>query len=517
MTHRIPTGESRDARRTGRAVVLGASTAGMLAARVLAETFERVVVVERDPAPAGGATRQGTPQACQPHILLCAGLLEVERLFPGFLAELEADGIERYDVARDIAWWHRDGWKPRFESGLGVLAVERADLEERLRRRVYEVPNVRVLWGRAVSGLELDDEGQRVTGVTLDDLRGGPEVLEADLVVDATGARSPLPRMLAELGVQPAAEERLPIGLTYATGVFQLAPSTRRDWRALFVAPSSWRGPRGGTILPLGGDRVAVSLYGYNDDRPSTRESGFRTFAATLSSLEVARVLAAAKLLEPVQRFSVPYQLRRRYDRASLPDGVLALGDALHRLDPVFGQGMAVAALEAATLRRLLRRRRLRRDPARGVAAEFHAAAMRLSATPWSMGGGLARPDGAGRSWLARWARAYWRAAVRAGTADRRLHAAYLRVWHLERSPRSLWAPPLVARVLRHAALAQLGARPASPRRRPEPAAAPTQAGPRVEPEATTATGRLPVRVITAETLRLELSMRSSTGGASAA
>jgi 2-polyprenyl-6-methoxyphenol hydroxylase-like FAD-dependent oxidoreductase len=518
--------QSDETSRTGRAVVLGGGFAGLLAARVLSASFEQVVIVERDPAPAPGATREATPQARQTQLFLPRSQRVVERLFPGFLAELEADGFERCDLARDVAWWHRGAWKPRFECGLGVYAVERTDLEERLRRRVLEIPNVRVLWGRAVSGLELDEDGGRVTGVVLDDRGGAPGTLDADLVVEASDAGGGLPRRLAEHGLEPVTEERLTTGSTCATGVFELAPSRERNWRALIVPPSSDLAPRGGAILPLRGDLATVSLYGYHGDRPSAREGGFRNFAATLSDPALARALAGARLVAPVERSSLPDQLRRRHDRARLPDGVLAFGEALRRVDPVLGRGLALAALVAATLQRLLRRRRLRRDPLRGLTAELHAAALRIGETPWSLGGGFARPETAGGSWRERAGRAYRRAAVEVGAVDRSLHAAWLRVRHLERPARWLRAPSLVARVLVRGLQQRLARRRTATPLRPtlgqaRPAlgqARPARAhfDSRGEHEAVVANGGLCARIAIAETLGLELHLQGSSGRASA-
>ena len=81
-------------------VVLGASWAGLLAARVLADAYERVTVVERDPLPETAENRKGVPQGRHAHLLLPRGTQILEELFPGLLGDLAAGGAP---VIRDFA------------------------------------------------------------------------------------------------------------------------------------------------------------------------------------------------------------------------------------------------------------------------------------------------------------------------------------------------------------------------------------------------------------------------------
>jgi choline dehydrogenase-like flavoprotein len=97
-----------------RAVVIGASMAGLLAARVLADHFRRVTVVERDRLPIGPEPRKGLPQARHVHILLWRGQVILDRLFPGLQGELGQAGAPRVDWIGD-ARWYSFGGKPRKE------------------------------------------------------------------------------------------------------------------------------------------------------------------------------------------------------------------------------------------------------------------------------------------------------------------------------------------------------------------------------------------------------------------
>src|SRR5579883_1887172 len=87
--------------RQGRAVVVGGSVAGLLAARVAAERFAEVTVIERDRLPDGPAARTGTPQAEHTHALLDRGKAIIERLFPGFFADMATYGVVPLDTAAD--------------------------------------------------------------------------------------------------------------------------------------------------------------------------------------------------------------------------------------------------------------------------------------------------------------------------------------------------------------------------------------------------------------------------------
>jgi hypothetical protein len=108
------------------AVVVGGSMAGMLAARVLADHFERVTVLERDHLPDTPSHRKGLPQARHVHVLLERGRMALERLLPGLTTDLLAAGARLLDNSGDLATLTPFGWGLRFRSGLQLLACSRA-------------------------------------------------------------------------------------------------------------------------------------------------------------------------------------------------------------------------------------------------------------------------------------------------------------------------------------------------------------------------------------------------------
>src|SRR4051794_22202958 len=191
------------------AVVLGASMAGLLAARVLTESYERVTVVERDLLPAVGETRRGVPQGSHAHVLLPRGAETLDELFPGFLDALVAEGVPR---AADPEMFHLTVGGhvlAKIEPGdlKPIYQVGRARLEGRVLERVRALPGVEFREGYDVLGLAAT--GDRVSGAWIQrrDAAGGEEVVPADLVVAATGRGDRASRWLQDLGFDPPTED----------------------------------------------------------------------------------------------------------------------------------------------------------------------------------------------------------------------------------------------------------------------------------------------------------------------
>jgi 2-polyprenyl-6-methoxyphenol hydroxylase-like FAD-dependent oxidoreductase len=448
-----PNGNHREA------IVVGASIAGLLAARVLSEHFERVLVLDRDERPDPGLARKGAPQGHHPHLLLQAGYRVLEQLFPGLGAEAQREGASEVDLAQDVRWRQRGVWKARFPSSIRTLVQTRPVLEERIRQRVTVLPNVRLGWRVAAADLSFSSEGDRVDGVWARLPGQAPARLSADLVVDASGCGSMLARQLAAHGYESPVEERAEIGLCYTTGLFRRRARTPLDWRALLLPPDGRRASRGGMAVALDEVYWQVALHGYGGDHAPAELEGFTAFARSLSSGKIAAALGNAILVSDLERYAVPYQFRRRCERLPrVPAGLLAIGDALGRLDPAYAQGMTVAALQAEALASLLARRasRNRAVGSPAFAAEYFARAARIFDLPWRMSGGaaqVARAAGARRTRASALQSWYRRELELASSEVPSVHQAFLEVWNLMAPESRLWRPAIVARVLAHGAL----------------------------------------------------------------
>lgn len=427
----------------GHAVVLGASMSGLLAARALSEVFERVTVVERDRLPQHAEHRKGVPQSQHAHGLLSSGLNALEQLFPGLGASLVDRGASPGD-ALGSSWWCIGG-RPlaRGDSGLLNNSCSRPLLEASVRQRVRALQNVTVVDGCDVLGLLGD--AQRVSGVRVLRRADGSseERLLADLVVDCSGRGSRLPTWLEAFGLPAPEEERVRVDITYVSFLVRRRAADLAGARVAVIgaAPPN---PRCGVALAIEGDRYIVTLVGYFGEHPGTDEASQRAFAAQLPAPWLHELLADAERESAgvVARF--PGSQRRRYERlARFPSGLLVHGDAMCAFNPIYGQGMSVAALEAKLLQQAVREDWSSR--------RYFEAASRLIDVPWTIavGNDLRFPQlAAAQPASARLVGAYMRRLVSAASNDASVATSFLKATQLETPLSSLFSPPLVARVL---------------------------------------------------------------------
>lgn len=430
------------------AVVLGASMAGLAAARVLADAYEWVTVVERDALPPAAAHRKGVPQSHHAHALLAGGRAALEELFPGLTDELVARGALTGDLQAETRWYNRGLRLCQGPSDLQAVAVSRPLLEQCVRDRVRALGNVRLVDCWHVAGLVATPDGRRVRGVRVIQRADGSaeEVIEADLVVDATGRGSRSPVWLEQVGYPRPAEEEVRIGVAYASRVYRRRHDHLDGDRAVVIAATGER-RRGGAMLAMEGDRWLVTLFGYLGERPPTDPDGFAAFAATLPAPDIFEVIADAEPLDDPLPARYPASVRRRYERLGrFPAGYLVIGDAVCGFNPVYGQGMSVAALETLALRDCLA------DGPDGLGPRFLARIAAIIDIPWAItvGSDLRLPEVSGpRTAKVRLVNAYLARLHVAAAGDPVVGRAFLRVVNLMDRPERLLRPAVAVRVLR--------------------------------------------------------------------
>jgi 2-polyprenyl-6-methoxyphenol hydroxylase-like FAD-dependent oxidoreductase len=431
-----------------RAGVVGGSLAGLLAARVLTDAYAQVTVIDRDELSQTSTHRRGVPHGRHVHGLLARGQQVLEELFPGLTAELVAHGAPAGDMLANARLYFSGHRLRQTHTGLGLLCASRPVLEGHVRARVRALPNVAFLDRCEVVGLAATADGRRISGARVLRRADGSaeEVLGADLVVDATGRGSRTPAWLDALGYPRPEREQVRIGLGYATRTYRV-PAAALDGDLAVLQAATPQHPRTGAIQALEGDRWMLTLAGILGDHPPTDPDGFLDFAQSLRFPDIYEAVRDAEPLDDPVPFRFPASVRHRYERLDrFPDRLLVLGDAVASFNPIYGQGMSVAAVGALALRRRLERgiepqpRRWFRDLAR------------LVDVPWDMsaGGDLVFPGVQGRRTLkSRLVNGYIARLHAAAAHDAHLASAFIRVAGLVAPPQTLLRPGVALRVLR--------------------------------------------------------------------
>lgn len=425
------------------AVVIGASVAGVTAAQALSGRFEQVTILDRDTLPDAAQPRRGVPQGHHPHVLLAAGQDALAQLFPGIHEDLVEAGAVPFEPGLDLGIHRFGGLWPRVDTGLRLVSMSRPLLETTLRDRVAKQSNVAIRDGVAISGLAGNRAG--VTGVRLD----GGEILAADLVVDATGRGSRSDRWLANLDLPVPDTAEIKIGVGYATRVYQREPGVLPWGVGLFVLPTPPGEKRAGLVLPIEGDRWLVAMGGWHGAFPRS-EAEFVDFARELPHPAVAEVLANGKPLSEFTSYGFPSSRRRYFERLrQVPGGYVTTGDAVCSFNPIYGQGMTCASLEAIALGEVLDKHG---DATGAMGRDFYRRISSILATPWrfAAGGDFAFPETQGpKPRGIDLFNGYSRRIQLASKVDPEVRRAFTSVQHLVVPPGVLFKPAMVRRVLR--------------------------------------------------------------------
>ncbi|MBO2445923.1 FAD-dependent monooxygenase [Actinomadura barringtoniae] len=452
-----------------RALVIGGGIAGLLAARVLADHFPRVTIVDRDRFPAVPEYRKGVPQSRHVHLLAGAGRRVIHRLVPGAERRVVEAGGVLLRVPQDIRWLNSAGWSARFPTSHRFLSCSRELLEAAVREEVLALPGVETLEGREVTGLAVAAHGRSVVGVTARERHrergreraqepagtpgGDGDDIAARLVVDASGRASGASGWLRSLGFPAPQEKVVADFFGYASRLYRVPPGHGSDWLALHLEADPPAQQRLGVIYPIEGDLWMVTLVGTeNDAYPPTEESGFLDFAKTLRSPELYEAIQDAEPAGPIHAFRHLENRRRFYEKLRRrPEGFVVLGDAACAFNPIYGQGMAMAAEAAMVLERCLREHP---DAGPGLAALFQKRLARKSSVPWaiSTGRSLRYPsDEPPVGMVGRAAFHYIRRALAvSNSGNRQVAEALLNVLHLIDTPAALLRPRVLVPTLLH-------------------------------------------------------------------
>jgi 2-polyprenyl-6-methoxyphenol hydroxylase-like FAD-dependent oxidoreductase len=340
--------------RLRRAVVLGASMAGLMAARVLSDHADEVLIIERDGTDFDGTPRPGVPQGTQVHALLAAGAAQLDRWFPGFSTEAIDAGcvVTPKDGSRARMWIDKKVRLNPSQPDLPVLISTRPFLELMVRNRTVALPNVTLVSGRA-EGVVFD--GDAVTGARYLPEGADDAVTEsADLVVDAMGRSSRLSDWLEENGWTKPPMRRMPIKLNYATAIFKHDDSISEIWSSVATAsakPATGEPAHVGGFLKVEGERTIMLIAGYDTDRPSRDYEDYKARCRRDFPGPYGDIAERGQVITDVITYHQADSRRRDFDELTrFPAGLIAAGDAVASFNPVYGQGMTSAILHASCL-----------------------------------------------------------------------------------------------------------------------------------------------------------------------
>ncbi|AVH55304.1 MULTISPECIES: FAD-dependent oxidoreductase [Streptomyces] len=390
-----------------RAVVVGAGLAGLLAAAALHE-YADVTVVERDALPDGPEPRKGLPQARHAHLLWSGGARAMEELLPGVTDASLAAGARRIPLPTGLVSMSAQGWLRRFPEMQFMIACSRDLLDSVVRAQLAQRERITLLQRTELLGLEGD--ASRVTGARIRTSGGEERVLEADLVVDASGRGSRASAWLEALGVTEAPMDEVDSGLAYASRIFR-APAGTADFPVVNVQPDAAQPVPGqsSTIVPIEGGRWLVTLSGTRGGQPTDSAEEFAAFARGVRHPVVGELIADAEPLTEVVLSRSTVNRRRFFEKVKdWPEGFVVLGDAVATYNPVYGHGMSVAAQGAVALRGLV----AEHGPAApGLARSVQRAVSRPVSTAWELAtstdirypGAIGKQPGAAQNLLGRY------------------------------------------------------------------------------------------------------------------
>jgi 2-polyprenyl-6-methoxyphenol hydroxylase-like FAD-dependent oxidoreductase len=442
-------------RQAGKAVVIGASISGLLAARVLADFYDTVTVVDRDVLPHGPLNRRGVPQGAHSHLVLARCLQILSELFPGFLDELLADGVpvwvdgdlSKIDLSVGGHSLVRTG-NLRCPEANAQYYPSRPLLEYIVRQRVQAISNVTIIGGREAVGLIATTDRRLITGVRVACRDGGGEAtLTAQLVVDATGRGSRTPAFLECLGYGRPPEDELVVRMSYASQLLRI-PGGMLGTRVVGRVPVPGR-PAGFVLVGNENDLWVLTLSALAGHDPPTRHAEILRFIGQVAPPDVLAAVRAAQPVGEMRRYRVPSNRWRRYDKMRrIPDGLVVVGDALCSFNPIYAQGITIAALDAVALRDCLQHRH------HHLPRRFFRAAAKNIAVAWrtAVGADLALPEVVGpRPASMRISNAYMDLVQIAAETDVVVAEQFLSVIGMIDSPACLLRPKVVIRILKAA------------------------------------------------------------------
>lgn len=439
-----------------RAVVIGGSVAGLVAAKTLSPFFKEVIVLEKDTLDNNSGLHNGVGQGPHAHVLLPSGIELLEQLFGTPELNLREYGIYPVDAAGELKWFQFGVWKKRFHSGMDMGWCHRSQFEWQVRQAVMSVDNIQLQTNTRVIGLIVSEEGKRIKGVHYQTSlnEGTPLTLEADLVIDAAGRGTHTPRWFSEACIAKVTEDEVRAQISYATRRFHFPENftDSLDWKVLVIYPEPPHGKRGGMIYPLGNGEWITTLVGFNGEVAPLDLEGFMDYANSLQQSDLYEVLKQGTPIGEPLNYRIPGSLWRRYDRIKQwPGNFLVVGDAVCSFNPIYGQGITMALKDLQKLKLLLEQQETNFAPA--TMARLQKQIGQGKIIPWLMAASPdfmytettgKRPIGVGMM------NSYIKTIMKLAGTDQDIHQRFIEAFTFLKSPVVLMTPSVIGKVILH-------------------------------------------------------------------
>ncbi len=437
------------------AIVIGGSIAGLCTAQALTPYFETVIMVERDNNPNSYIPRKTVPQSHHAHLLLQGGEEALNSLFPSLTQDLIKCGSQQIDFSRDARWYHAGAWKMRYKSGFEVLVQSRPMLEQVIRRRVNQLDNIEFYFGYQVEQFKLSDDNKAVTGVVLQSMEDRFEkiMLDADLVVDASGRGSKTPQWLEKSGFTAPQETELKIDLSYSTRMYKMPENHKFDFKVMVINPLAPNILRAGYILPVENNKVLVTYAAYSGDKTPQDNESFKDYAKGLAQPDLYEAIKDLEPMTDVKCYTLSKTCRRHYEKLDdMPNRLLVLGDAVAYFNPVFGQGMSVAAISAQTLAEMLKIEQ--KATLATLGKRFQKEVASVIEVPWMLGSteDFRYPNTIGeKAPIVSFMHWYSQHIYELSATDTKVFNSFAKVLHMRMGAEALFSPTIAWKVIKHA------------------------------------------------------------------
>lgn len=432
------------------AIILGGSFAGLITAKVLSRYYKHVLIIEKDSIHHYPESRKGQPHTKHLHGLLPRGLHILCDYFPGLFEEIVDHGGIVCDFGASMNWFSHGGFKKRVFLDINGVSLSRPLLEHLVRERVLSLPNVSVMDNTSVKKLLTSENQQIVTGVLVENKSEQKnETLTADLVIDCTGRGTRTPQWLKELGYDDVPTKEVKINVTYTTRLYKRDPSDVRTNSWMACTPEAPKERRNGAVFAIEKNQWIISVGGWHGEQAATNEKEFLCFLKTLPNPNIYDIASTCEPLSDIIQYKYPVSIRRDYEKLKrFPMHFLVLGDAALSFNPVYGQGISSACLQAVELDRILKE---------GIgdsklAGLFFKRTLKIKNTLWQMSTGedFRFPETSGkRPFGIKITNKYVSLVHRATIKDEVVCKAFLKVMGLLQPPLALISPKIIWRIVR--------------------------------------------------------------------